>query len=93
MPQQYPGFGQLSPQYYYFPGASSGYPSMSYGAGGSVQAQMSARGIPGMQSTMSTDGQDGYLGADAFYPGQLIQIFEKSSNLTTYRHATTSLEH
>ena len=70
LPQQYTGYSPLSPQYYYFPGASPGYSSMPYGPGASLQSSMIGRGMPGMQASLNNEGQDGYLGAESLYPGE-----------------------
>lgn len=70
MPQQYPGYSPISPQYYHFPGASSGYPSISFAPGGSIQSPMIGRGMPGVQGSINAEGQDPFLGTDHLYPGK-----------------------
>jgi hypothetical protein len=69
MPQQYPGYSPVSPQYYYFPGASSGYPPMSFAPGASLQSPMLNRGISGMPG-LGAESQDAFMGADGVYPGE-----------------------
>jgi hypothetical protein len=68
MPQQYTGYSPISPQYYYYPGATPGYPTMTFAPNASTQTPIAGRGMPGFQSTLNAEGQDGYLGMDA-YPG------------------------
>lgn len=68
--QQYSGYSPISPQYYYFQSASSGYPSMPFGAAGALQSSMAGRGMPNSQASMGVDGQDAYLGADGMYQGK-----------------------
>lgn len=80
MLQQYQGYSQMSPQYYYFPGATSGYTSMSYGPGNPLQSSMIGRGLPGLQGSVGGEGLDGYLGADSLYSGMRRQASNTSLN-------------
>ena len=83
MLQQYQGYSQMSPQYYYFPGATSGYTSMSYGPGNPLQSSMIGRGLPGLQGSVGGEGLDGYLGADSLYSGERsISHDDSSASLT-----------
>jgi hypothetical protein len=68
IPQQYSGYSPLSPQYYYFPGASSGYPSMQFGTAGALQSV--SRGVPNTQAAIAADSQEAYLTTDGMYQGK-----------------------